>query len=53
MSLNLGAKRMVEISLKLEDLARSGKLAEAPDLLRELEIAFNQTKVHLLPLRER
>jgi HPt (histidine-containing phosphotransfer) domain-containing protein len=52
MSLNLGAKRMVEIALKLEALARSGNLTEAPDLLRELEIAFNQTRVHLLPLRE-
>jgi signal transduction histidine kinase/HPt (histidine-containing phosphotransfer) domain-containing protein len=52
MSLNLGAKRIVELCQNLEDLGRTGKLAEAPGLLRELEVAFNQTKLHLLPLRE-
>jgi CheY-like chemotaxis protein len=52
MSLNLGAKRMVELSQKLEDLSRSGNLTEAPNMLRELESAFSQTKTHLLPLRD-
>jgi CheY-like chemotaxis protein/HPt (histidine-containing phosphotransfer) domain-containing protein len=52
MSLNLGAKRVVELSHKLEELGRSGNLQEAPRVLRELEIAFSQTKVHLLPLRD-
>ena len=52
MSLNLGAKRIVEICQKLEDLSRSGKLGEAPAAARDLEIVFAQTKAHLLPLRE-
>jgi CheY-like chemotaxis protein/HPt (histidine-containing phosphotransfer) domain-containing protein len=52
MSLNLGAKRMVELSQKLEELSRSGNLTEAPGTLRELESAFSQTKTHLLPLRD-
>ncbi len=52
MSLNLGAKRLVEISQKLEEMGRAGTVAEAPALLKELEAAFLQTKVHLLPLRE-
>jgi HPt (histidine-containing phosphotransfer) domain-containing protein len=52
MSLNLGAKRVVELSQKLEELGRTSDLAEASQLLRELETAFTQTKVHLLPLRD-
>jgi signal transduction histidine kinase/response regulator of citrate/malate metabolism len=52
MSLNLGAKRVVELSHKLEELGRAGELSEAPTILRELESAFQQTKVHLLPLRD-
>jgi CheY-like chemotaxis protein/HPt (histidine-containing phosphotransfer) domain-containing protein len=52
MSLNLGAKRIVEICQKLEELGRSGNVAGVPELLRELDVALNQTKMHLLPLRE-
>jgi len=52
MSLNLGAKRIVEISQKLEELGRSGNVAGAPALLKELQSTFTQTKVHLVPLRE-
>ena len=52
MGLNLGAKRIVELSQKIEELGRSGKVTDAPDLLRELEIVFSQTKAHLLPLRD-
>jgi len=52
MSLNLGAKRIVEISQKLEELGRSGNISGAPALLKELQSTFTQTKVHLLPLRE-
>jgi CheY-like chemotaxis protein/HPt (histidine-containing phosphotransfer) domain-containing protein len=52
MSLNLGAKRVVELSQKIEDLGRDGAITEAPALLRELEIAFAQTRAHLLPLRD-
>ena len=52
MSLNLGAKRIVEISQKLEELGRASNIAGAPALLQELQSTFNQTKIHLLPLRE-
>jgi signal transduction histidine kinase/HPt (histidine-containing phosphotransfer) domain-containing protein len=52
MSLNLGARRIVEISQKLEDMGRAGNVAEARPLLKDLEITFDQTKAHLLPLRE-
>jgi signal transduction histidine kinase/HPt (histidine-containing phosphotransfer) domain-containing protein len=53
MSLNLGARRMVELSQKLEDLGRSGNVGDAPSLLKDLETVFAQTKQHLLPLRSR
>jgi CheY-like chemotaxis protein/HPt (histidine-containing phosphotransfer) domain-containing protein len=52
MSLNLGAKRMVELSQKLEELGRSGNVDDASELLRELEVAYSQTKAHLIPLRD-
>jgi CheY-like chemotaxis protein/HPt (histidine-containing phosphotransfer) domain-containing protein len=52
MSLNLGAKRVVELSQRLEELGRSGDVTHAPALLRDLEMAFSQTKSHLLPLRD-
>ena len=52
MSLNLGAKRIVELSQKLEELGRAGDLAQAKPLLKELETTFNQTKAQLLPLRD-
>jgi CheY-like chemotaxis protein/HPt (histidine-containing phosphotransfer) domain-containing protein len=52
MSLNLGATRIVELSQKLEELGRSGSVAEAPALLKELEASFTQTKACLLPLRD-
>jgi CheY-like chemotaxis protein/HPt (histidine-containing phosphotransfer) domain-containing protein len=52
MSLNLGAKRIVELSQKLEELGRSGNIGEASNLLRELEVTFSQTRAQLLPLRE-
>jgi CheY-like chemotaxis protein/HPt (histidine-containing phosphotransfer) domain-containing protein len=52
MSLNMGAKRIVEIAQKLEEQGRAGSTMEAAALLKELESAFTQTKAHLLPLRE-
>jgi signal transduction histidine kinase/HPt (histidine-containing phosphotransfer) domain-containing protein/BarA-like signal transduction histidine kinase len=52
MSLNLGARRIVELSQKLEDLGRARNVHAAPALLQELENAFAQTKAHLLTLRE-
>jgi CheY-like chemotaxis protein/HPt (histidine-containing phosphotransfer) domain-containing protein len=51
MSLNLGAKRITELSDKLEELGRAGTLDPAPALLRELQAAFTHTKAQLLPLR--
>jgi signal transduction histidine kinase/HPt (histidine-containing phosphotransfer) domain-containing protein len=53
MSLNLGAKRIVELTQKLEELGRAGSVHEAQALVKELETTFTQTKAHLLPLRDR
>jgi CheY-like chemotaxis protein/HPt (histidine-containing phosphotransfer) domain-containing protein len=52
MSLNLGAKRIVELSQKLEDLGRARNVHGTPALLQELENTFAQTKAQLLTLRE-
>jgi CheY-like chemotaxis protein/HPt (histidine-containing phosphotransfer) domain-containing protein len=52
MGLNLGAKRIVELSQKLEDLGRARNVHDAPALLKELENAFTQTKDQLLALRD-
>jgi len=51
MSLNLGAKRIVELCQKLEDLGRAGRTDGAEILLQQLETAFAQTKALLGPLR--
>jgi CheY-like chemotaxis protein len=51
MSLNLGARRVVEIAQRLEDMARSGQVDGAPALLQELQTAFAQTRTQLVPLR--
>ena len=52
MSLNLGARRVVELSQKLEELGRARNVHGAPALLQELETAFTQTKTQLLTLLE-
>jgi signal transduction histidine kinase/HPt (histidine-containing phosphotransfer) domain-containing protein len=52
MSLNLGARRVVELSQKLEELGRARNVHGAPALLQELEAAFTQTKTQLLALLE-
>ena len=52
MSLNLGAKRMVELSQKLEDLGRARNVHGAPALLKELETVFAQTQAQLVVLRD-
>src|SRR5262249_35907952 len=52
MSLNLGAKRIVEISRQLEEAARSNDLSPVSNLLLEIDSAFLQTKAALLPLRD-
>jgi signal transduction histidine kinase/HPt (histidine-containing phosphotransfer) domain-containing protein len=53
MSQNLGAKRVVELSQKLEELGRTRNVHGAPALLRELEAAYTQTRVQLMALRGR
>ena len=50
MSLNLGAKRIVELARKLEELGRAGSTEGAPALLQQLRLAFDQTRPHLLAL---
>ena len=52
MSLNLGAKRIVEIARQLEEHGREGNLSNVPVLLKDLESVFNQTRTHLLALRD-
>jgi signal transduction histidine kinase/HPt (histidine-containing phosphotransfer) domain-containing protein/BarA-like signal transduction histidine kinase len=52
MSHDLGAKRIVELSQKLEDLGRTRNVHGAPALLRELEAAYTQTKAQLVALRD-
>jgi CheY-like chemotaxis protein/HPt (histidine-containing phosphotransfer) domain-containing protein len=51
-ALNLGAKRIVEISQRLEELGRNKILDSAPVLLSELQAVLIQTRTHLLPLRD-
>ena len=51
MSLNLGCKRIVQLSEKLEELGRTGNVQNALLLIRELETAFGLTKLQLLELR--
>jgi signal transduction histidine kinase/HPt (histidine-containing phosphotransfer) domain-containing protein/BarA-like signal transduction histidine kinase len=51
MGLNLGVKRLVQLSEKLEELGRARNVHAAPALLRELETVFAQTKAQLLTLR--
>ena len=51
-SLHLGAKRIVEISDKLQDMGTAGIIIGAPSLLRELDAAFHQTRARLVPLRK-
>ena len=53
MSLNMGARRIVELSQQLETLGNSGQVLGAGVILKELEDVFTQTKVQLLVLREK
>ncbi len=53
MSLNMGARRIVELSQQLENLGNSGQVFGAMPIIQELESAFTQTKVQLLVLREK
>jgi HPt (histidine-containing phosphotransfer) domain-containing protein len=51
MSLNLGCTGIIEVAQKLEELGRAGDVKTAPELIRELENTFSQTKAQLLILR--
>jgi len=51
MSLNLGCTGIVEVSQKLEEFGKNGNLRTVPELIRELENTFSQTKAQLLILR--
>jgi signal transduction histidine kinase/HPt (histidine-containing phosphotransfer) domain-containing protein len=53
MSLNMGAKRIIELAQRLENLGNSGKTTGAMAIIQELETVFTQTKVQLLVLREK
>ncbi len=53
MSLNMGCKRIIELAQKLENLGNSGKVTGAMQYIQELELAFTQTKVQLLVLRDK
>ncbi|HEY9171300.1 MAG TPA: response regulator [Verrucomicrobiae bacterium] len=53
MSMNLGARKVVELCQKLEDLGRAGKTEGALDLLAEMESCFAKTKDALLARRNR
>ena len=53
MSLNMGAKQIIELAQKLENLGNSGKVTGAMQIIQELETVFTQTKVQLLVLRDK
>jgi HPt (histidine-containing phosphotransfer) domain-containing protein len=52
MSLNLGAKRIVELARQLEELSRNSTLEPVPLIVKELRSALEQTKTHLLAIRD-
>ena len=53
MSLNMGAKRIIELAQQLENLGNSGRVTGAMQIIQELETVFTQTKVQLLVLRDK
>jgi CheY-like chemotaxis protein len=52
-SQHLGARRMVQLSGKLEEMGHAGLLIGAPQVLKELETAFQATREKLLSMREK
>jgi HPt (histidine-containing phosphotransfer) domain-containing protein len=51
MSLNLGARKLVEICQRLEELGHSGNIEGSVSLLRELEQTYKLTESELRPMR--
>jgi len=52
MSLNMGARRLVELTKRIEELGRKGAAIEAGQLISELENTFILTRAQLETLRE-
>jgi len=52
MSLNLGAKQVVQLSQRLEELARAKSVEGAPALVRELQQIYDQTRAELVRLQQ-
>lgn len=50
--LNLGCKRLSELSQHLESVARSGDLRNVSGIIRDLTAAFNETKNLLQSIRD-
>jgi signal transduction histidine kinase/HPt (histidine-containing phosphotransfer) domain-containing protein len=51
MGLNLGARRVVDLAQRLEDIGRSGEMDSAASVLDELQVAYSQTRNRLLEIR--
>jgi signal transduction histidine kinase/HPt (histidine-containing phosphotransfer) domain-containing protein len=51
MSLNLGCRRVVELSQHLEQLGRAGEMQSVPEYVTKLQTAFVETREQLLALR--
>lgn len=53
MSLNMGARQVVELSQKLEALGNSGEVYGAMKIIQDLETTYTQTKALLIGLRDK
>jgi signal transduction histidine kinase/HPt (histidine-containing phosphotransfer) domain-containing protein/BarA-like signal transduction histidine kinase len=51
MALNLGAKRVVDLAQRLEDIGRTGDVENVAPLLEELQVVYSQTRNRLLEVR--
>jgi signal transduction histidine kinase/HPt (histidine-containing phosphotransfer) domain-containing protein len=52
MSLNLGCKKIIELSSRLEQMGHAGQVTTAAQTIQELENTFRETRSQLLALRE-
>jgi signal transduction histidine kinase/HPt (histidine-containing phosphotransfer) domain-containing protein len=52
MSLNMGARKIVELTKQIEEQARAGNTHDSAELIAELDNAFAQTRAQLETLRE-